>query len=473
MNYVLNGTASKNFPDLIERQFETTLPEITPEILENAKDHLEALCSYSAALNSTCKKLRQEIFDNRITQAYYDIDLPVITTLSAMENTGVTVDKTVLAELEQGFQQRLDKLSEEIHKLAGEEFNIGSPKQLGEVLFDHLGIQGGKKSKSGAYSTDSDVLETLAIQGHDIADKVLQWRGLSKLISTYTKALTKEINPKTGRVHTTYKNTATLTGRLSSVNPNLQNIPIRTEDGRKIRYAFVAEKGKKFVGADYSQIELRLLAHVADMPVLKEAFKNDQDIHKTTASEVFGVPIDQVTPDQRSKAKTINFGIIYGQSAFGLAKQLRIPRGEAKAYIDQYFKEYPGIRKYMDDMIEFGRTHGFVKTIFGRKIILDGINDKNPIRRSGAERVAINAPLQGSAADIIKKAMIQVHEYFEKENLDAKLLLQIHDELIIECAEDIAEDVSKNVKKIMENVAFLSVPLTVDAAIGNNWGEVH
>ncbi len=311
------------------------------------------------------------------------------------------------------------------------------------------------------------------MQGHEIAEKILEWRSLSKLVNTYTKALIKEINPETGRVHTHFNINSTTTGRLSSNAPNLQNIPIRTENGRKIRKAFVADKGKKLIGADYSQIELRLLAHMANIDVLKKAFSNNEDIHTATAAQVFGVDPNNVDSETRRAAKTINFGIIYGQSAFGLAKQLRIGRGEAKEYIDKYFEQYPGIRKYMDETIIFAKEHEYVETIHGRKIYLNGINDKNGMTRSFAERAAINAPLQGTAADIIKLAMINLDKKLIEVNSSAKILLQIHDELIIECDEVDAEKTAEIVKSVMENVIKLSIPLIVDTNIGNHWGEIH
>jgi DNA polymerase-1 len=441
MNYVVNGTTKK---------------------LELSED-FQATQIFNLHTN-----LEQQIFDNKLNYIYHQVEKPLIVILASMEDEGIKVDKNILANLSAEFNAQLKRLESEVFALAGEEFNIGSPKQLGEVLFDHMGIAGGKKSKTGNYTTDSDVLETLEEQGHSIAGKVLEWRSFSKLINTYTESLVDYIDA-TGRVHTHFNQASTTTGRLSSSDPNIQNIPIRTEEGRKIRAAFIAEKGKKLIGIDYSQIELRLLAHVANIDVLKEAFKNGKDIHAATAAQVFGVDINNVDSELRRRAKTINFGIIYGQSAFGLAKQLGIARGEAKELIDKYFLQYPGIKRYMDETIMQAREQGYVSTIWGRKIHLPGINDKNGMIRSFNERAAINAPLQGTAADIIKRAMIVI----ESKINEAKLLLQIHDELIFECDEASAEKHAEKIKSVMENVINLSVPLIADAKIGNSWSEIH
>ncbi len=416
-------------------------------------------------------ELEQRLFDERLSYIYYEVEKPLIEILSRMENAGIKIDKNILNNLSHEFGEKIKQLEKEIFILANEEFNIGSPKQLGEVLFEHMGIQGGKKTKTG-YGTDSGVLETLAEQGHIIATKVLEWRGFSKLTNTYTKALVEDINPNTGRVHTTFNQASTTTGRLSSTDPNLQNIPIRSEEGRKIRTAFIAEEGKVLIGIDYSQIELRLLAHVADIPVLKAAFKEGKDIHSATAAQVFGVDIDNVDSELRRRAKTINFGIIYGQSAFGLASQLSISRGEAKTLIEKYFAQYPGIKRYMDETIQQAHEQGYVSTLWGRKIHLPGINDKNGAVRSFNERAAINAPLQGTAADIIKRAMIVIEK--DLNNLGgAKLLLQIHDELIFECDKASASLVSEKCKRIMEQVISLSIPIIADARTGKSWAEIH
>jgi len=334
-------------------------------------------------------------------------------------------------------------------------------------------LPGGKKGKTGAYGTGADVLEGLAAQGHDLPARVLDWRQLSKLKSTYTDALVKEINPETGRVHTSYSQAVASTGRLSSNDPNLQNIPIRTEEGRKIREAFVARDGHVLLSADYSQIELRLLAHVADIAALKEAFREGADIHAATASEVFGIPIGDLDSTTRNRAKAINFGIIYGISPFGLARQLSIPQGDAKSYIEAYFDKYPGVKDYMETTKEFARENGFVSTIFGRRVHMPGINDKNPARRNFHERAAINAPLQGAAADIIKKAMIRMPGALSAAKLSAKMLLQVHDELIFEVPEQELEDTAACVREAMESAVTLSIPLVCDTGSGKSWAEAH
>ena len=390
---------------------------------------------------------------------------------------GIKVDRDELRRLSRDFAERLAELEKQIHKLAGHPFNIGSPKQLGEVLFDEMGLAGGQKSKTGAYATGADVLETLSAQGHDLPARVLDWRQLSKLKSTYADALVEQINPETGRLHTSFALAATSTGRLSSNDPNLQNIPVRTEEGRKIRRAFVAEKGHKLLSVDYSQIELRLAAHVAEVAALKEAFKSGADIHAMTASQVFGVPEKGMDPMVRRRAKAINFGIIYGISPFGLGQQLGIPQSEAKAYIAAYFERYPGIRDYMERTKKFAREHGYVLTVFGRRCHMPGIIDKNPARRSFMERAAINAPLQGTAADIIKRAMIRVPPALAKAKLKARMLLQVHDELLFEVPEAEVEASAALVKKVMEGAALpafeLSVPLIAETGVADNWADAH
>ncbi|MFM2128547.1 MAG: hypothetical protein RL477_93, partial [Pseudomonadota bacterium] len=420
--------------------------------------------------------LKPRLATEHMAGVYETLERPLIPVLVAMERAGVKVDPGVLKDMSGDFATRAAKLEGEIHKLAGHEFNVGSPKQLGEVLFDEMGLPGGKKGKTGAWGTGADVLEDLAAQGHDLPARVLDWRQIEKLRSTYTDALQRQINPETGRVHTSYAMAVASTGRLSSTDPNLQNIPVRTEEGRKIRAAFVAEKGMKLISADYSQIELRLLAHVADIKVLKDAFHKGADIHAMTASEMFGVPVKGMDPMVRRSAKAINFGIIYGISAFGLARQLAIPQGEAARYIEAYFKRYPGIRDYMEATKEFARKHGFVTTIFGRKIHTPDINAKGPMR-SFSERAAINAPLQGAAADIIKRAMIRIPPMLERKKFRARMLLQVHDELIFEAPAGEAEDVAKAVREIMVGacrpVLDLGVPLEVETGIGPSWAEVH
>jgi DNA polymerase-1 len=411
-----------------------------------------------------------------MASVYETLERPLIQVLVDMESAGIKVDPKVLKALSADFAKRLVTLEAEIHKLVGREFNVGSPKQLGEILFDEMGLDGGRKGKTGAYSTGANVLEDLAAQGHDLPARVLEWRQLAKLRSTYTEALQTQINPDTGRVHTAYGMAVASTGRLSSTDPNLQNIPVRTEEGRKIREAFVADKGMKLISADYSQIELRLLAHVADIQVLKDAFRDGADIHALTASEMFGVPMKDMDAMVRRSAKAINFGIIYGISPFGLARQLGIPQSEARDYIDTYFKRYPGIRDYMEETKERARADGFVTTIFGRKVHTPGIGAKGP-QRSFAERAAINAPLQGAAADIIKRAMIRIPPDLKKAKLEARMLLQVHDELIFEAPAKEAEATAELAIGIMRDAPFpvvnLSVPLEVETGIGASWAEVH
>ena len=418
--------------------------------------------------------LKPRLVAEHMAGVYETIERPLIPVLEQMERTGIRVEAGQLKRLSDDFAVRLEGLQEKIHGLAGHPFNVGSPKQLGEVLFDEMGLPGAKKSgKTDAYVTSADVLEDLAAQGHDLPARVLDWRQLAKLKNTYTDTLVGEINPATGRVHTSYNQTGASTGRLSSSNPNLQNIPVRTEEGRKIRRAFVAEKGWTLLSADYSQIELRLLAHVAGIEALKDAFRDGIDIHALTASQVFGVPVEGMDPMVRRQAKAINFGIIYGISAFGLARQLGIPRSQAGAYIKAYFERYPGIRDYMERTKVEARAQGYVTTLFGRKCHLRGINDKNPARKSFAERAAINAPLQGGAADIIKRAMVRLPGALLDASLSARMLLQVHDELVFEVPEAEVDDTAALVKKVMGSAASLEVPLVLDTGVGYNWDEAH
>jgi DNA polymerase I len=416
---------------------------------------------------------KPRLLPERRVSLYETIERPFVPVIAQMERDGVLVDASVLRGLSQSFANKMEALQQEIIALAGIEFNVGSPKQLGEVLFDKLALPGGTKGKAGAYTTDADVLEELASAGHEIAQKVLDWRGYSKLRSTYTEALPASINARTGRVHTAYSLAGTSTGRLSSSDPNLQNIPIRTEDGRSIRRAFIAPPGHKLLSIDYSQIELRLLAHMANIPALKDAFIHGIDIHAKTASEVFGVPLPEMTPELRRRAKAINFGIIYGISAFGLARQLGIAQGEAAAFIKIYFERFPELKTYMDTTKEFCKANGFVETLFGRICHIPSIREKNPARRSFAERQAINAPLQGTAADIIKRAMIRIPSALKDAGLKARMLLQVHDELLFEVPDAEVEATSKLVKQIMESAAQLSVPLIAEAGVADNWAQAH
>ncbi|MBT5074077.1 MAG: DNA polymerase I, partial [Kordiimonadaceae bacterium] len=421
--------------------------------------------------------LKPRLVQEKMVSVYETLERPLVPVLVDMEHHGILVDKDMLNRLSNEFAIRLAELEREIHGLVGHPFNIASPKQLGEVLFDEMAIPGGKKGKTGAYSTGADILEKLAADGHILPEKVLEWRGLAKLKSTYTDALQDDINKDTGRIHTSYSLAATTTGRLSSTDPNLQNIPIRTEEGRKIRNAFIPETGYKLVAADYSQIELRLLAHIADLDSLKQAFNDGIDIHAMTASEVFGVPIEGMDPNVRRQAKAINFGIIYGISSFGLANQLGMSRTEAKTFIDRYFERFPGIQHYMEDTKQFCRDKGYVETIFGRKIHVGSINDKNGMRRAFGERAAINAPIQGSAADVIRRAMVQMPDALKGAGLSAKMLLQVHDELVFEVPDGQVEKTIPIIRTVMENAALpaleISVPLTVDCGIGDNWNEAH
>ncbi len=415
--------------------------------------------------------LQPQLVSNHLATVYETIERPLVPVIARMEEAGIAIDKAMLAQLSSQFATKLAELEKEIHALAGMEFSVGSPKQLGEVLYGKLQISGGKKSsKSGAYTTDAATLDALAEEGHEIARKVLEWRQYAKLKSTYTDALPKAISPRDGRVHTSFSMAATTTGRLSSSDPNLQNIPIRSEEGRRIRTAFIAPPGCKLISADYSQIELRLLADMAGIEVLREAFRNGTDIHAVTASQMFGVPLDQMTSELRRRAKSINFGIIYGISAHGLSVQLGISRAEAATYIEKYFAQYPGIREYMDRTIAFAREHQYVETLFGRRIHVKDINAKNPNFRNFSERAAINAPLQGTAADIIKRAMVTVDAMLGDR---ARLLLQVHDELIVEVPSEQAVPIAQEVKQAMERVATLSVPLTVETGIGDHWGAAH
>nr|WP_321523808.1 DNA polymerase I [uncultured Cohaesibacter sp.] len=421
--------------------------------------------------------LKPRLAADGMTSVYERLERPLLPVLRRMEARGVSVDRQILSHLSGTFAQGMARLEEEIHQLAGQNFNIGSPKQLGDILFGEMGLPGGKKTKTGAWSTSASVLEDLAAEGHELPRRVVEWRQLSKLKSTYTDALPTFINPETRRVHTSYSLAATSTGRLSSSDPNLQNIPVRTEEGRKIRTAFIAEAGNKLVSADYSQIELRVLAHMADIPQLRKAFEDGLDIHAMTASEMFHVPLAEMDAATRRRAKAINFGIIYGISAFGLANQLGISRTEAKDYIDTYFERFPGIRDYMEVTKKAAREQGYVETIFGRKIHYPEINSKNPNMKAFQERAAINAPIQGSAADIIRRAMVRMEDALSEAGSSARMLLQVHDELIFEVPEAEVDDTIKVVRTIMENAPMpalqLSVPLKVDANAADNWDEAH
>ena len=423
------------------------------------------------------KILKPKLLEEKISSVYETIERPLAKVIMDMEKNGVCIDEEILKNLSLKFQKEILNIESKCFEIVGSEFNLGSPKQIGEILFDKLKIKGGKKTPSGAWSTDAETLNFLASSGNVLPKLLLEWRGLSKLKSTYTDALPTFVNSKTKRIHTSYSMSSTSTGRLSSSDPNLQNIPIKNDEGRMIRSAFISEPGFSLISADYSQIELRIIAHISDDNNLKDAFKNDIDIHSLTASEVFGIPLKDMNQDIRRKAKAINFGIIYGISAFGLSNQLDISRSEASDYIRSYFEKFPSIRDYMETTKEFARDNGFVKTLFGRKCFIDESINRGPGGKAFMERAAINAPIQGTAADIIKRAMIKIPKYFEKENLGAKMIMQVHDELIFETKDKEIEKtmsiVTREMSEAHKPVINLSVNLKVEAASGKNWEQAH
>jgi len=484
LSYALHGGLHNHGMDgLSERYLEHTPIPIKP-LLGSGKSaitfdrvSIEEATPYAAEDVDVTLRLwklfKPRLHSARVTRVYESLERPMVHVLADMEKTGIKVDRDTLSRMSNTFAQKMAGLEDEIHQMAGETFNVGSPKQLGEIMFDKLGYEGGKKGKTGAYATGADILEDLATV-HDLPKRVLDWRQLSKLKSTYTDALQDHINPETGRVHTSYSIAGANTGRLASTDPNLQNIPVRTEDGRRIREAFVAEEGKRLVSLDYSQIELRILAHVAGIDSLKQAFRDGVDIHAMTASEMFDVPLEEMTSDIRRQAKAINFGVIYGISGFGLARNLRIPRAEAQGFIDRYFERFPGIREYMDDTIKFAKENSRVETLFGRVIHTPEINAKGPAA-GFAKRAAINAPIQGAAADIIRRAMIRMPEAIK--DLPAKMLLQVHDELLFEVSEEAIDPLINAARTVMERAAEpvvkIDVPLVVDAGQGGNWAEAH
>lgn len=416
---------------------------------------------------------KPNLHKSRVTTVYETLERPLVPVLTKMEMSGIKVDRDTLSKMSNTFAQKMAQLEDECHALAGGKFNVGSPAQVGEILFEQMGLPGGKKGKNGKYATPADVLEDLATE-HELPGRIIDYRQVQKLKSTYTDALQDHINPDTGRVHTSYSIAGANTGRLASTDPNLQNIPVRTEEGRRIREAFVATPDHTLVSLDYSQIELRILAHIADIEELKEAFRDGQDIHAATASEMFNVPLEEMTPDVRRQAKAINFGVIYGISGWGLARNLRIPRKEAQGFIDRYFERFPGIRTYMDDTVAYAKEHSYVKTLFGRRINTPEINNRGP-HAGFAKRAAINAPIQGTAADVIRRAMIRMPDAIEK--LPAKMLLQVHDELLFEVEDAAVDDLIGVARKVMEAASMpavkLAVPLIVDAGQGGNWAEAH
>ena len=484
MSYAQNGGLHNHGMDLLSERYLDHAPISIKTLLGSGKSAItfdrvpidEASLYAAEDADITLRLwqyLKPRLHLNRVTAVYESLERPLVPVLADMEMHGIKVDRDVLSRMSNGFAQKMAGLEAEIHEMAGRSFNVGSPKQLGEVLFDEMALPGGKKGKTGAYATGVDVLEDLATE-HELPGRVLDWRQLSKLKSTYTDALQDHIHPDTGRVHTSYSIAGASTGRLASTDPNLRNIPIRTEEGRKIREAFVAETGKTLVALDYSQIELRILAHIADIPTLKQAFADGIDIHALTASQMFDVPLDQMTSEVRRKAKAINFGVIYGISGFGLARNLRIPRAEAQAFIDTYFERFPGIRTYMDDTVAFAKEHGYVQTLFGRRIHTPDIGAKGP-HAGFAKRAAINAPIQGTAADVIRRAMVRMPEAIA--HLPAKMLLQVHDELLFEVEDGAVEALTQVAKQVMERASLpvvkLDVPLIVEAGSGPNWAVAH
>jgi len=483
MGYILNSSSGKSnirilITNYLDDEEAENLGQFFDDLDKNKKNlalednskRIEVLVARNHFIFNLFPILKQELEEQRLEKIYKDYEIPLIDILIKMELNGIEISSLKLKELSDEFEKQIISLSKEIYNLADEEFNIASPKQLSHILFEKLSLKTGKKSKTGLYSTNSDILEELSLQGHIIAEKVLEWRHVAKLKNTYADALPKTISNEDGRIHTNYSNISTITGRLSSNNPNLQNIPIRSKDGIKIRNSFIAKKGCKLIMADYSQIELRVLASMAKIPNLKQAFINNQDIHAITASQVFNTPLEEIDSDLRRKAKAINFGIIYGISSFGLAKQLKIPKEDAKKYMDQYFTTYPEIKVFMEKTKEIARKQGFVETIIGRKCFLPEINSKNHIRRSLEERLAINAPIQGSAADIIKQAMIDLDSTLNQGNYQSRILLQIHDELIIEAPDNEVEEISSLIQDVMENVKLIDVDLKVDVKINSFWG---
>ena len=484
ISYVLDGTSHPHGMDFLSEKYLQHKPISYEEVAGKGKNRvtfdkvaIDKATTYAAEDADVTlrlhKILKPRLAREKMVSVYENIERPLIPVIAQMELDGICIDRQMLHQMSNDFGKKLVQLETEIHKLAGTEFNISSPKQVGTVLFENMGLKSGKKTGKGDHSTSVDVLEKLADEGHEIVKKILEHRQLSKLKSTYTDALQEEINPKTGRVHTSFSMAHTSTGRLASSEPNLQNIPIRTEEGRKIREAFVPAQGCVLLSVDYSQVELRLAAALAGIGALKDAFKNKQDIHAITASQVFGIPLDQITPDIRRNAKAVNFGIIYGISGWGLAKQLGVEVSDANLFINKYLSRFPELREYMDACKDEARKNGFVKTHYGRKCVIYAINDKNPAIRNGAERQAINAPLQGTAADIMKIAMGRMPAALKAANLNAKMLLQVHDELVFEVPEVEAEKTSEIVRQVMEGVADLGVPLDAEAGTGKSWGAAH
>ena len=484
-SYVLNSTAQRHDMDSLALaylghktiHFEEIAGKGAKQLTFN-QIPLEEAGPYAAEDADITLRLHQAIWEklsgiDELKRLLIDIEVPLACVLSRMEQQGVLIDSQKLRQQSQDLATRIAELEKEVHEEAGEPFNLGSTKQLQHILFEKMSLPVIKKTPKGAPSTSEDVLQELALE-YPLPQKIMEYRGLTKLKNTYTDKLPKMINHRTGRVHTSYHQAVTATGRLSSTDPNLQNIPIRNEEGRRVRQAFVPREGNKIVAADYSQIELRIMAHLSGDKGLLDAFAHGKDIHKATAAEVFSVPLDDVTTEQRRSAKAINFGLIYGMSAFGLSKQLNIPRNEAQKYMDLYFERYPGVLEYMDSTRESAKEKGYVETVFGRRLYLPDIKASNGARRKGAERAAINAPMQGTAADIIKMAMIKVDDWIAKNaSNDVTMMMQVHDELVFEIKEEKVEEHVATITALMENAATLNVPLVVEAGVGENWDEAH
>ncbi|WGV22671.1 DNA polymerase I [Pseudomonas putida] len=484
-SYVLNSTATRHDMDsLAQKYLDHTTIAFEDIAGKGAKQltfnqiHLDKAGPYAAEDADITLRLHQAL-QARLAQTpsvqpvLMDIEMPLVPVLARIERQGALVDAALLQVQSGELGEKMAELEQRAYELAGEAFNLGSPKQLGAILYDKLGMPVLSKTTKGQPSTAEAVLDELAEQGYPLPEVLMQYRSLSKLKSTYTDKLPGQINPRTGRIHTSYQQAVAATGRLSSSDPNLQNIPIRTAEGRRIRQAFIASPGYKLLAADYSQIELRIMAHLAKDEGLLHAFRNDLDVHRATAAEVFGVALEDVTTDQRRSAKAINFGLIYGMSAFGLAKQIGVDRKQSQDYIDRYFARYPGVLAYMERTRAQAAEQGFVETLFGRRLYLPDINAKNPALRKGAERTAINAPMQGTAADIIKRAMVNVDNWLSESGLDARVILQVHDELVLEVREDLVEQVKDEIRQHMSKAAQLDVPLLVEAGIGANWDEAH
>ncbi|MGD8173740.1 DNA polymerase I [Vibrio sp. TRT 21S02] len=484
-SYVYNSVGGKHDMDSLALRFLQHSCISFEQIAGKGKNQLtfnqielDEASPYAAEDADVTLRLHHRLFanleqDGKLKAIYQDIEVPLVPVLSRIERTGVLIDDMKLAAQSQEIAQRLDELEKEAFEIAEQEFNMNSPKQLQAILFEKMGLPVIKKTPSGTPSTNEEVLQELALD-YPLPKRILEYRGLAKLKSTYTDKLPKMINPETGRVHTSYHQAVTATGRLSSTDPNLQNIPIRNEEGRRIRQAFIAPHGYKIMAVDYSQIELRIMAHLSGDKALLEAFQQGKDIHAATAAEIMGVSIEQVSAEQRRRAKAVNFGLIYGMSAFGLAKQLGIPRGEAQDYMNKYFERYPGVMQYMEDTRSAAAEQGYVETIFGRRLHLPEIKSRNGMRRKAAERAAINAPMQGTAADIIKKAMLLVDEWIQKEGDGrVKLLMQVHDELVFEVQESALAEIETKVQELMESAAQLDVPLIAEAGHGENWDQAH